>query len=184
MQCTTIVIETSGIQIYHFVLKTNYGKIQLNIWDTIGQEKFGAVRDCFYSDASGAIVMFDCTSYETVANAFEVWLRDLTEICGTKIPIALCANKVDSADRKTKPYRGPRVNVKYYDVSGITRYNIDAPFLYLIREITGYVLYVGNININIQGCIWYCSLLILFVICNDFSQICKGVPLHFITLIL
>lgn len=46
----------------------NFGKIQFDVWDTAGQEKFGGLRDGYYINGQCGIIMFDVTSRITYKN--------------------------------------------------------------------------------------------------------------------
>ena len=141
------MIVKSAVKIYSITFDTSYGDIQLDIWDTVGQEKFGALRDSFYAGASGAIIMFDVTCTLSYANTIGRWCPHCTRICGD-IPVAFCGNKVDirnrSVPRKYINYQNGKQNYFYYDLSATSNYNIEKPFLFLIRKITGYatIIYI------------------------------------------
>jgi len=82
--------------------------------------------------------MFDVTAMTTYQHV-PGWWRDLDRICG-KIPIILCGNKVDVKDRKVrhrliKFHR--KKNLMYTDVSAKSNYNIERPFLCLLRKLVG-----------------------------------------------
>lgn len=80
---------------------TNRGPVKFNMRDTAGQEKYGGLRDGYYSQGQCAIIMFHVTSrltYKDVPN----WHRDLTGVCGNIPFVRLCGNKVDSKDRTVK----------------------------------------------------------------------------------
>jgi GTP-binding nuclear protein Ran len=47
---------TLGVEAHPLVLTTNYGKMCLNMWDCAGVERFGGLRDCYYTQAKGAFV--------------------------------------------------------------------------------------------------------------------------------
>jgi GTP-binding nuclear protein Ran len=60
-------------------------------------------------------------------------------VCG-KIPIVLVGNKVDTKERKVKAKAitfHRKKNLAYFDVSARTNFNIDKPFLRILRELTG-----------------------------------------------
>ena len=67
--------------------------VELALWDTAGQEKFGGLRDGYYIQGQCGIIMFDVTSRITYKNVPN-WHRDLERVC-ENIPIVLCGNKVD-----------------------------------------------------------------------------------------
>ena len=131
-------IPTIGVEVHPMVFNTNCGKIQFNVWDTAGQEKFGGLRDGYYIQGQCAIIMFDVTARETYKNV-QVWHRDLVRVC-ENIPIVLVGNKCDIKDRKVKPRQitfHRKKNLQYYDVSAKSNYNFEKPFLWIARKLTG-----------------------------------------------
>lgn len=50
----------------------------IQIWDTAGQERFRALNKNFYSNALGAIVLFDLTDRDSF-NAVSRWVSELKE---------------------------------------------------------------------------------------------------------
>lgn len=81
-------------------------KINVQLWDvagalihelnliSVGQDRFASMVRAFYSNANGALVIFDVvdpTSFEGAA----LWKKDIDEKLETKIPVILVANKID-----------------------------------------------------------------------------------------
>ncbi|CAF3670269.1 unnamed protein product [Rotaria sordida] len=94
---------------------TNLSEIIFNVWDIAGQEKFGCVRDGYYIGGQCAIKMFDVTSRMTYRN-------------------------IDVKDRKLKAKSityHRKNNMKYYDISALSNYNLEKPFLWLAQKLTG-----------------------------------------------
>lgn len=115
-----------------------YQIIYLTMCIQAGQEKFGGLRDGYYIQGQGAIIMFDVTSRSTYKNV-PTWHRDITRVCET-IPIVLCGNKVDIMERKVKPKQitfHRKKNLQYYDISAKSNYNFEKPFLWLMRKLVG-----------------------------------------------
>jgi len=110
----------------------------LEVWDTAGQEKFGGLRDGYYISSHAAIIFFDLTcrdTYKQVPN----WYKDLERVCG-RVPMVLVGNKVDVKDRQVPSKSvtfGRRKGIPYYDLSAKSNYNIEKPFLSLLRQIVG-----------------------------------------------
>ena len=105
------------------------------MWDCAGQEKFGGLKDGYYTGADGAICMFDLTSRVTFANVLK-WETDVKNVTGD-IPIIICGNKEDIKDRKvthTEIKELLPADAKYYDISARSNYNFEKPFLYLARK--------------------------------------------------
>merc|ERR1712096_380474 len=123
-------VATLGVEVHPVMFQTNRGKIQFNVWDTAGQEKFGGLRDGYYIQGQCAILMFDVTSRVTYKNVPN-WHRDLVRVC-ENIPIVLTGNKVDIKDRKVKAKSivfHRKKNLQYYDISAKSNYNFEKPCL-------------------------------------------------------
>lgn len=126
-------IATLGVEVYPITFDTNYGKITLNIWDCAGQEKFGGSRDVYYIQADGVIFMYDNTSIAS-QQACRPYIIDVKRICGN-IPYVLCASKCD-IQKKTPVEHVP--NVDTFEISSKLAYEIYAPIIDLLRNITGH----------------------------------------------
>ncbi len=74
----------------------------LHVRDTIGQEKFGGLRDSFYRGVDGVFIMFDVTNRTSFRDAIGIWHKDVSRVCGANVPIVLLGNKVDSSDKRIK----------------------------------------------------------------------------------
>ena len=67
------------------------------------------------------------------------WYKDITRIAGS-IPIILVGNKADLEPRKILPKRitfHKRKSIHYTDLSAISNYNIEKPFLSLLQQLLG-----------------------------------------------
>ena len=133
-------IATIGVEVHPLGFHTNVGQACFNIWDTAGQEKFGGLRDGYYVRGECAIVMFDLTNKRTLRNAAK-WIRDIRKTCGD-IPMVLCGNKTEVADRKVAPddvraFLAGFPGLQYYEISAKTCYHFEKPFLYLTRQLLG-----------------------------------------------
>ena len=133
-------VATLGVEVHPLTFATNYGDIRFNVWDTAGQEKFGGLREGYYTNADAAIAFFDVTSrlsYKSVP----CWIRDVKNVC-KEIPMAICGNKIDLKDAKIKPAEKRalinRHGSPYYDISAKSNYNFEMPFLVLARHLTGH----------------------------------------------
>lgn len=94
--------STIGYKPHPMKFLTNRGKIEIEMIDTAGQEKFGTVNSELYKDIDGAIIMFDLTSRISY-NAVPQWYRDLQTITkNKKFPTVIVGNKLD-IERKVKP---------------------------------------------------------------------------------
>ena len=130
-------ISTLGVDIRPVHFNTNYGEIIFDVWDTAGQEKFSGLGDRYYTDARGAIAMFDTTAKSTLRNV-EKWTNDVKRITG-EIPIMIYGTKCDILNRLSQVIQLPnRVCGKNYNlISAKTKINLNMPFLNLARQLTG-----------------------------------------------
>lgn len=66
----------------------NGQEVQLNIWDTAGDERFRSIMPLYYRDAEIALLVFDLTSAETF-QGIDYWLTELESKVSTQ-GILLC----------------------------------------------------------------------------------------------
>ena len=133
-------INTLRSTIYPTRFKTNRGDVVFNVWiPPTNRDEWGLLQERCCIQADAAILMFDVTSritFKEVPN----WHRDLTRHCGN-IPIVLCGNKVEIRDRKIKAkqiaFSRKRMNAQYYDMSVHRNYNLEKPFLWITRRLSG-----------------------------------------------
>jgi small GTP-binding protein len=67
---------------------------KLNLWDTIGQEKFRALTNIFIKDSKIVILVYDITRAETF-NELEYWYNTIREILGDEPVLGIAGNKQD-----------------------------------------------------------------------------------------
>ena len=72
----------------------NQQKIHLNIWDTVGQEKFRALSKLFFKDTKIVILVYSITSKKTFEN-MEYWHNLFKETIGDEIVLGVVGNKSD-----------------------------------------------------------------------------------------
>ncbi|XP_022912797.1 ras-related protein Rab-32-like [Onthophagus taurus] len=73
-------------------------RINLQLWDIAGHERFGSLTSVYYRYAVGAAIVFDLTRPETFESVTK-WLNDLKDKIslpkGQNLPVILLANKAD-----------------------------------------------------------------------------------------
>jgi len=130
-------IPTTGAEVYTLRLETTAGPVELNVWDTAGQEKLGSLREGYYIGADAAILMFDLKShlsYSKIPN----WARDLFRVTSTTLPFVLVGNKSDAKERAVKPgsisfHR--KYFMDYYDISAKTNFQYEKPFISILKKL-------------------------------------------------
>ena len=71
----------------------------MNIWDTVGQEKFRTLTRQYYHDCHGAVIVFDLTKRETF-EYLPKWIKELKDNAPDKIAILILGNKSDLTDER------------------------------------------------------------------------------------
>ena len=88
------ILPTTAPEAFFFTGETESGKqVQLNIWDTAGQDRFESLTSLYFRGAVGVIFMFDVARFETF-KSLDRWYERVTE---TEVPkvIVLIGNKCD-----------------------------------------------------------------------------------------
>jgi small GTP-binding protein len=115
---------TLGVEFLAKVVNTDNHRIQLQLWDTAGQELFRSVTRGYYRGSAGALIVFDLTSRESFVNV-DQWLRDLREVARPDLTIALIGNKVDlvalrDVSREEAQEYAERNKLAYFETSAKT----------------------------------------------------------------
>ncbi|KAI1707697.1 ras family domain-containing protein [Ditylenchus destructor] len=111
-------------------------KVELNIWDTAGQEKFHALGPIYYRDSQGAILVYDITdarSFERVKN----WVKELRSMLADTVNISIAGNKLDleaarNVDRDVAEEYAKTVGAQFQECSAKENIGINP----LIEELT------------------------------------------------
>ena len=89
------VYETTSSMNYSFkVVERNKQKYKLNLWDTIGQEKFRSLSRMFLNDAKIVILVYSIISRVTFDN-LKYWLDLYNDNKEKNSVLGVAANKVD-----------------------------------------------------------------------------------------
>ena len=67
----------------------------LNIWDTLGQEKFHSIAKLFFKGSVGAFLVFDLQCRESFEAIKETWYSLMKDSCDNRLVITLLGNKSD-----------------------------------------------------------------------------------------
>lgn len=136
---TTSTRTTIGADFDSKVLKIDEKVVNLNIWDTAGQEVYRAITNQYYRQASGVFIVFDVTAKRSFENV-KGWLKDIKKNCDDQDIIKiLIGNKVDLAREVTTEEAGSfalRNKMGYIETSAQENINIEMAF----EEITKILL--------------------------------------------
>ncbi len=91
-------IPTLGVQFTKISLKASDDEVELILWDIAGQDSFFKIRQRFYDNTQGFIVVYDITRKSSLEN-IKNWYDDVTAHTG-KLPCLLLGNKSDLTERR------------------------------------------------------------------------------------
>lgn len=116
---------TTGCNICQMEFAIGKYSVKVHMFDTAGQEKFGALRDSYLMGVDGVILMYDLEIKQTRQNVLTKWLPDIKRILNasdakTYVPIAVVGNKSDKIE--TNVIEKERLyidNINYRTIVGI-----------------------------------------------------------------
>ncbi|XP_012225290.1 ras-related protein Rab-38-like [Linepithema humile] len=129
-----------------FAIKTldwdPHTKINLQLWDIAGHERFGYMTRVYYKYAVAAALVFDISRAATF-QSMKKWLGDLREKVtlpdGSGIPVVLLANKCDISvavtnEQITRFCKENKIDV-WYATSAKNNTNVDTAMRYLVEKV-------------------------------------------------
>ncbi|XP_071100741.1 uncharacterized protein [Haliotis cracherodii] len=121
---------TVAVDWLHHSETVNNRRVNLQIWDTAGQEKFEAVMPSFLRSSAVVLLCYDVTDVRSFMSKTK-WLEMIRgEV--PDAPVFLVANKVDKSDRIISKEDGEvfaRENrLEYVETSAKTGHNVDGLF--------------------------------------------------------
>ena len=96
---TDSTAPTIGAANFTISFDTDRGKIELNIWDTAGQEKYRSLAPMYFTGSQAAILVFDLTSEESLS-ALDSFYDILLQRAPTECVYVLVGNKSDMSDKR------------------------------------------------------------------------------------
>ena len=119
---------TLGVEFLAKYVETPRHCIELQLWDTAGQELFRSVTRGYYRGSMVAYLVFDLTQQATF-DSLERWIVDVKEVAMPNLITVLIGNKSDLAEnRQVKPEEidafAKGHNMEYFEVSAKTGDNV------------------------------------------------------------
>jgi small GTP-binding protein len=120
--------STLGVEFLTKIVQTERHRVQLQLWDTAGQELFRSVTRGYYRGSAGALIVFDLTARDTFENV-ERWLKDIRDVARADVVTVLIGNKADLPDARQVGASeaadfAKRNSMQYFETSAKTGNNI------------------------------------------------------------
>jgi small GTP-binding protein len=87
-------LSTTTCSYMRIVIKINNIEYKVNLWDTIGQEKYKALTKIFFKNSKIVLFVYDITSRKSF-ESLRSWKQIIDEILGNVPIIGVVANKCD-----------------------------------------------------------------------------------------
>ncbi|CAF1615729.1 unnamed protein product [Rotaria sp. Silwood1] len=141
--------STVGIDCRHKIVTLGNKKINLQIFDTAGQERYRSITPAYYRDAHALLLIYDITSYSSFENT-SIWLNEIKEHTHNDIIIMLIGNKVDKYQRVVSREAGERLarnyQIYFLETSAKTGQNVELAFMTTAQAILDKKIHSNNTN--------------------------------------
>ncbi len=91
-------VPTLGVQVTKKTIEISGDTVDLLIWDLAGQDRYATVRQRFYSNTEGILMLYDLTRMSSLQN-IKKWHIEVFKFI-KQIPIILIGNKMDLIEKK------------------------------------------------------------------------------------
>ena len=91
----TIIATTLNTSYYNKLKIINYYKINFQIWDTVGQEKYRSLNNLFSKDAHICLMVYDITRESTFNSIKDYWYKSIIENGLEGVIFGVAGNKND-----------------------------------------------------------------------------------------
>ena len=129
-------LTTIGVDFLRKVITVGDKEINLQIWDSAGQEKYNSISKQYYNKADGIILVFDLNSRMSFDGMMN-WLEEIEVSTAKGIPIVIVGNKCDLATREIttdEAYEFAETkNIPYFETSAMTGHNVNEAFNKLVE---------------------------------------------------
>ena len=107
-------------------------KVDLQIWDTSGEERFKTITRQYYRDAAGIALVFDVCNEKSFKDCV-LWIEDIRLVAKRNVNIILIGNKTDLSTKRCVSYEVARRyaennNIEYYESSAKTGHQVNGIF--------------------------------------------------------
>jgi Ras-related protein Rab-5C len=109
--------HTIGVNFLRKTVLLGERKVELEIWDTAGQETYRSILPLYYRGAAVVVVVFDITNKMSLEQA-KWWVRQAKQECAADVVIALVGNKYDLAEQGERDVTNTEA-AKYAESEGL-----------------------------------------------------------------
>jgi small GTP-binding protein len=136
---TDTFLTTVGVDFKAVKREIDGKTVQLQVWDTAGQEQFRTITRSYFRGAHGILLTFDITNRPTFDHT-HIWMDSIKESASAGVDIILVGNKLDRAAHRTitegeAKALADQFGIQYFEVSAKTGENVEYMFEALARAV-------------------------------------------------
>ena len=134
-------LSTIGVDLFQKDDIIDNEKINIELWDTAGSERFNSLTSGFFEKAEGIMVMFDVTcqtSFDNIRN----WTESIKTHLSTDLDknlVIIIGNKIDCEEREINTIEAQKyckeLGFEYFETSAKTGQNVNDTIKYLVKEV-------------------------------------------------
>lgn len=110
--------------------------VEIQLWDTAGQEKFRSITKSYFRGSNGILVVFDLSKRKSFDET-KFWIKNAKEILGDTADMLLIWNKCD-LERDVEIEEAEELadshNIRYFETSAKNNINVNEAFNFLVSE--------------------------------------------------
>ena len=145
---TANIVSTVGVNFKSKRVHLNNEYVQVQVWDTAGQEHFHKITTSYYRGANGIMLVYDVSDAKTMENA-EYWIKNIKAHASESVRVALIGNKTDlrsttgpdkvsCTDPKLATGYAEMFGVPYFETSAKESTNVDLAFMSMVAGIVAH----------------------------------------------
>ncbi len=132
-------LSSIGIDYRSKIIQLEDKKINIEIWYSVGQERYKIIPKRFFTETDGILFIYDITDKDSFQQIIS-WMDINYDFKSEKLKIILVGNKCDLTNaRQVSIEEGQNLaneyNIKFFEVSAKEGTNVDELFSYIVYEI-------------------------------------------------
>lgn len=133
---------TVGVEYATLAFNVNDYTVQLEMWDTAGQEKYHSIAKTYFRNAKACVLVFDISEQKSF-DELTLWLDMFRQLADPNAYIILVGNKADLEEQRqvqgTQAQEFAKENLlEYIETSSVTGQNIKETFEKIARILFDY----------------------------------------------
>jgi small GTP-binding protein len=145
--------QTIGVLCESFIQECHGTAIEIQLWDTAGQEQYRSLAPVYYRSATAAIVVFDLSNRGSFENVSK-WIRAFRDASTALAIVLIVGNKSDRSDRAIRSEEAKSLakehNASYVETSAKTGQGVKVLFDELVGLLAPSLVAVAESHINVE----------------------------------